>query len=557
MHENHQNEKLQKVRRVASILFIVIVMLGAWHSDDAYHAYAMARNLANGHGFVYNIGERVNASTCPLFTLIVAGVYFCIRSMFISGLLVDIIFSCLAFYILIYRFSNSPQIVIGSTVVLSMSKCFISYTTSGLENPLLFFLSAVYLITFLRNEAYSNRQLFALSLTVGLIAWTRMDAALLFAIPSIYAFCCRRKEASFLKGIGIAIAGLMPFIIWEMFSLFYFGFFFPNTAYAKLQSGIPLRSYVARGVSYFAASGIYDVLVLFVPLLYILLAVKQKHRLHILLSAGIAIYYFYLLCIGGDFMAGRLLTIPFFISVCALVHLMRIEFNGKEFRSDKVTVSLSVVIGLLVIVTGSISFLYFGRMIVPEKLPLYHMGGVADERDYYFAKTSLINNLAFKIFSANRHRFDYLQLTWPEDEIKDKEAKGLPAVILHAAHGILVFYHNETIHLVDCYATGDPLLSKLPAVSDYIWRIGHLDREIPRGYEETLQTGVNCIQDPSLKAYYDKLTLITRGRLFDRQRIRAIVDMTAGRYNHWLEEYSAKMYKGRLLPQVNRRPGCR
>jgi len=41
--------------------------------DDAYISYRYAQNLVDGHGLVYNIGERVEGYTNLLWTLMVAG----------------------------------------------------------------------------------------------------------------------------------------------------------------------------------------------------------------------------------------------------------------------------------------------------------------------------------------------------------------------------------------------------------------------------------------------------------------------------------------------------
>jgi hypothetical protein len=41
--------------------------------DDAYITFRYARNLVEGHGFVYNPGERVLGTTTPLYTLLMAG----------------------------------------------------------------------------------------------------------------------------------------------------------------------------------------------------------------------------------------------------------------------------------------------------------------------------------------------------------------------------------------------------------------------------------------------------------------------------------------------------
>lgn len=41
--------------------------------DDSFITYRYARNILNGHGFVYNPGERVMGTTTPLFTFLMVG----------------------------------------------------------------------------------------------------------------------------------------------------------------------------------------------------------------------------------------------------------------------------------------------------------------------------------------------------------------------------------------------------------------------------------------------------------------------------------------------------
>ncbi|MDP6777925.1 MAG: hypothetical protein QGI83_14300, partial [Candidatus Latescibacteria bacterium] len=40
--------------------------------DDPYITYRYARNIAEGHGFIYNPGESVLGTTAPLYALILA-----------------------------------------------------------------------------------------------------------------------------------------------------------------------------------------------------------------------------------------------------------------------------------------------------------------------------------------------------------------------------------------------------------------------------------------------------------------------------------------------------
>ena len=64
------------------------------------------------------------------------------------------------------------------------------------------------------------------------------------------------------------------------------------------------------------------------------------------------------------------------------------------------------------------------------------------------------------------------------------------------------------------------------------WRIGHYERMIPAGYKESLQLEENVIEDPDLALFYDKMTIITRGRLTSPRRLLEIWKMNTGQYDH-------------------------
>ena len=40
-----------------------------------------------------------------------------------------------------------------------------------------------------------------------------------------------------------SVLGFIPLIAWELFSLIYYGFLLPNTAYAKLNTGLPQHAW--------------------------------------------------------------------------------------------------------------------------------------------------------------------------------------------------------------------------------------------------------------------------------------------------------------------------
>ncbi len=62
---------------MARLSIVVIAAIGwAWHlrwiADDAFIAFRCARHWADGHGLVFNVGERVEGYTNFLWTALIA-----------------------------------------------------------------------------------------------------------------------------------------------------------------------------------------------------------------------------------------------------------------------------------------------------------------------------------------------------------------------------------------------------------------------------------------------------------------------------------------------------
>ena len=57
------------------IAFLGLLLLNAWISDDAYITFRTVHNLVAGYGPVYNITDRVQTFTNPLWMLGVTGGY--------------------------------------------------------------------------------------------------------------------------------------------------------------------------------------------------------------------------------------------------------------------------------------------------------------------------------------------------------------------------------------------------------------------------------------------------------------------------------------------------
>ena len=518
---------LDKWRFFSTIGFCLIVIALAWQSDDAYHGYVMSRHLAEGQGLVYNIGERSTASTCPLFTLVIALAYFVTREMYFTSLAVCTLLSVAAYVILVYKLCRTKEQVVISFITLSGSQAFISYTTSGLENSLLFFLSALFLLTLRNKERFDGKSMLILALLISLLAMARMDSVLIFVPVIVWIYLFKRENVSFIKAVGIGILGLLPFILWELFACFYFGFPFPNPAYVKLGTAIAMKEYIKRGILYTVYTGLDDIVVIVIPAAAVLFSLFSRKLKYILVSSGILIYVVYIIRIGGDFMMGRHFTNLFFVSVCLFMMMM----NDPATDAKKLPVIRNAFY-----ITAFVSVIFaatFGRTVGSQYLSGHKFSSqISDEREYYFGTTGLYNN----VLSLIRTGELCIPETWNNDATDDLRSEGLNGGIIDNAAGILVYY-NPDLYLNDTYALGDPFLSKLPAEYNENWRVGHLKREVPHGYRASIWYDENRVKDDDLHEFYDKIRLITRGDLLAEGRIQTIIDMNLGKYQYLIDNY--------------------
>jgi arabinofuranosyltransferase len=305
-------------------------------------------------------------------------------------------------------------------------------------------------------------------------------------------------------------AGFLPLAVWEVFSLVYYGFPFPNTAYAKLQTGIPERELLAQGATYFMDSMRRDPLTLLVIATALLASAASRRRGVRPLAIGLAVYLAYALWIGGDFMSGRLFVAPLMGAVMLLFDV-EIAVPGKWAAAAALTI---------------LGFVAQVPTLSPRlSLPMDQIvatSGIADERLYYFAGSGLVN------YSRG--------VTWPSSlgaDIGREQKRAGRAVLVNCCNGMAGYFGGPSLYILDTVGLGDPLLARLPAMSR--WRIGHFERDVPAGYEESVARDQNLLRAPGLAAYYDRLRLITRGPVWTRRRLAAIWRMNTGGYDALLK----------------------
>lgn len=506
-----------------AVLGLVLVRT-AWVGDDAYITLRTIDNFVNGHGLRWNIDERVQAFTHPLWLFLTAIPYVITREAFYTVLGVSILVSLATVAALLFRAGAKPAGLVVGIMILLSSRAFIDYSTSGLENPLTHLLLLLFVLR-LPDERPGPRRATELALLAGLAAVNRMDSLLLFAPGLVYAFRGARRPKDL---IPLAI-GFAPFLVWEIFATFYYGFPYPNTAAAKLRSGIGAATLLGHGVYYFQDSIRRDPVTLTVIAAGLVVAAIRRRPRELAAAAGVVLYLLYIVRIGGDFMSGRFFSAPLVVAVTLLARAEPMPHRFVRPALAIVVVALGIATPYPPIVSGR----DFG--LVKEGLIDRH--GICDERRYYFGLSGM----------RNRH---------PSGEKPTNEAtmigrqlarSGVP-VTVEGAVGFTGYCAGPKVHIVDYHALGDPLLARMPMVAhDRLydralagldgytdpegWRIGHFLRNVPRGYLATLLTGTNRIADPNLARFYDHLRRIVNGPLWSGERLADIVRMNTGAYD--------------------------
>ena len=225
--------------------YAVVVFRNAWLAEDAFITFRTVDNFIHGYGLTWNVTERVQAYTNPLWMFIVSLFYFITREIFYTVTFLSIGISLLTVLVFTLWFHPLTRGAILGVIALMNSKAFIDYSTSGLENPLTHLILILFFWIYLQKE-FKIHNLFWLSFIAALGTFNRMDSILLFLPALVYATWKVRSW----KVLPAVIAGFAPFILWELFSLVYYGFLFPNTAYAKLDTGIPASELVVQGLYY-------------------------------------------------------------------------------------------------------------------------------------------------------------------------------------------------------------------------------------------------------------------------------------------------------------------
>jgi arabinofuranosyltransferase len=523
---------LSRIRgRHAALAFALLIVgyttvVNAWCGDDPYITFRAIDNAVHGWGLVWNPYERVQVFTDPLWALLLTGVYALTGEAYFTTMFASVALSVAVVGVIAFATRERPWWTAAfAGGLLVASKAYVDYSTSGLENPLTHLLVALFYTRLLFESAsrpWTERRVVGLVAVASLVYLNRADAVLA-VVPGLAWALWRARGLGARALTRAVVLGGLPVAAWTTFSLVYYGFPFPNTAYAKLNGGRMLSWFHQNGVAYFANSLTVDRFTL--PLIGATIVAgtwlatrRRDDRLALLPLAGAAAYLVYTMRIGGDYMSGRLFALPLLLSVLALAYLVR-------------TWQAAAGVGL----AGLVATLFGARppIVSPgmyETIPVERTG-IRDERGDYYVRSGLMFVMGPSRANPGRARY-------PLDQAIRAD---VPQATIWGAIGYYGFSHGPQWFNVDNLGLSDPLLARLPGrYIDHAWGRGHLFRDLPAGYLESVEMNENRIVDPSLHEFFDHLRLVTTGPIWRWDRFKAIWAFNTGKYRPLLEQYAGR-----------------
>ena len=216
--------------------------------EDYYITFRASRNLAEGHGLVFNVGDRLHTFTSPLGVLLPAACYLLTGShsdeaaLWLFRFVSAAAFGCAA--ALLYDIARERRygwaasaLVLICAVVDTKS---LAFTVSGMETAFMLLFVAWTVRLLLTQSEPSPR---SLGLAWAGLIWTRPDGCVYIGVLSAAMLLCKPAEAPGTRAPVIstrlrmlAYAGTICAVIylpWFLFAWSYYGSPVPHTIVAK------------------------------------------------------------------------------------------------------------------------------------------------------------------------------------------------------------------------------------------------------------------------------------------------------------------------------------
>jgi len=495
------------------ILFSLLYYCNAYVCDDAFLSFRTVDNFVHGYGLRWNVGERVQTFTNPLSTLLISIPYFLVHDpggpsnphvMWAISILFSYLLSSGVILFLVWRAQDSPSLWITFSLLLC-SQAFVTFFSSGLETSISYLLIVLFFGPYLWSrfpEKARSKTLVFYFLIAALAVVNRIDTLLLFFPACLHLGALGFQQLRH-KMLGVLALASLPLILWFGFALVYFGFLLPNSYYAKLGLDASPALLIRNGLHIMASCLRSDPITIPIIVLPTMIIAIFPHKLRpALAQAGGLLYVLYFIKIGGDFIGFRFFALSALLSALILLSYLERIPTGR----------LKLQLGIASIIAG----LAYSLLIPHSPLRCAFDGPFPDDVRYYYPGSALSKwrpgkRFPFATFHALKD-FDSCSSIWA-NTFRISVTNG----------GIRGFCRGPQDHIIDPYGITDPLIARLPSSKiSNLFSPGHLMKEIPLGYIDSIRENQDLIRDPELAAYYDKIRTVVSGQLFSAERWRDI-----------------------------------
>ncbi len=301
--------------------------------DDAFISFRYAKNFIEGHGLVYNIGERVEGYTNFLWTLLLSLFMRMGFDPVVVSQVLGIWFS-LATILLLLRINRwlypSPNLFnYLAPLLLACCGAYAAWSTGGLETSFFTFLimlGSYFLITGINKTTH-----FIFSgITFAFVGMTRLDGVIFGGVTFLFVLYLAvvQKKIELKNLLLWIISFLIPFLVYFFWRWSYYEKFLPNTFYVKVGE----ESLYHQGLVYlFDFVKRFWIWIMVIPLAFLGKALRSNVNLKMIIPyfvSLILVFSFYVIHVGGDFMdMFRFLVpiLPFFF------FLVQEGFRGMYF----------------------------------------------------------------------------------------------------------------------------------------------------------------------------------------------------------------------------------
>ncbi|MCY3819473.1 MAG: thermonuclease family protein [Gammaproteobacteria bacterium] len=538
-------------------IYFITLLKCAWLSDDYFITLRQVEQLFAGNGIRFNPYERAFLSTSVAYFFILLPLRLITADPFVIHAIFALTCNAVLLWLLWKLARGNAWVWLLGLGLLFASKAHFDYSWFGQENPLGHALVAALVLVWLRMYPGLNaggpptpshwRSFVAL---IAVAPLYRHDLVLLAWPLAAWALWDNRTRLGW-SGVVRTVAWMLaPLLAWTLFSLVYFGFPLPASAYAKaVPEPYPIDPLVLRlslAWDYYRFSLHKDGLALAVIFGSQLLWLGRAPARAI--AGGVALTLVYIVLVGGDYMGGRFLTVGY-VSLVALACGTSSHWHGflagRFGRGPRARMTggagacLALWIALWPHSPLAGPVIYDAAYIDWEKYPK----GVSNERAAWHRMTGIG---AWRKSKRNGttypdHRISRLGILL-DDETAAHETFHICSL------GMGPYKARLDQSFLDIWGLADSFMARLPAVA---WRPGHFRRVRPPGLAMSLASGVPSFPDPGLNRYFAMLRDVTGGeRLWSPRRIGHVMGMNLGLYDDLIDNVAQSAESTETVPDI-------